>query len=79
MTRQLMTHPGVGPLTALAFELVIGNPGRFHCGNNIASYVGLVPTKSRAAIVADWDTSANRATHCFAFCWWKRRRSRCGA
>jgi transposase len=43
VTRQLMTHPGVGPLTALAFELVIGTPERFHCGKQIASYVGLVP------------------------------------
>ena len=40
-----MTHPGVGPLTALAFEWVIGNPQRFHCGKQIASYVGLVPTE----------------------------------
>src|SRR5215472_12428476 len=24
--RRLMTHPGVGPLTALAFELVMGTP-----------------------------------------------------
>ena len=43
VTRQLMTHPGVGPLTALAFELVIGAPERFHCGKQIASYIGLVP------------------------------------
>ena len=43
VTRQLMTHPGVGPPTALAFELVIGTPERFHCGKQIASYVGLVP------------------------------------
>jgi len=43
VTRRLMTHPGVGPLTALAFELVIGTPQRFHCGKRIASYVGLVP------------------------------------
>ena len=43
VTRRLMTHPGVGPLTALAFELVIGTPERFHCGQEIASYVGLVP------------------------------------
>ena len=41
----MMTHPGVGPLTALAFELVIGTPERFHCGKQIASYVGLVPTE----------------------------------
>jgi len=43
VTRRLMTHPGVGPLTALAFELVIGTPQRFHCGKQIASYLGLVP------------------------------------
>ena len=46
VTRRLMTHPGVGPLTALAFELVIGTPDRFHCGKQIASYVGLVPTEA---------------------------------
>jgi len=45
VTRLLMTHPGVGPLTALAFELVIGTPHRFHCGKQVASYVGLVPTE----------------------------------
>jgi transposase len=43
VTRQLMTHPGVGRLTALAFELVIGTPERFGSGKQIASYVGLVP------------------------------------
>src|SRR5579862_2305235 len=43
VARRLRTHPGVGPLTALAFELVIGTPERFHCGKQIASYVGLGP------------------------------------
>lgn len=43
--RRLMTHPGVGPLTALAFELVIGTVERFHCGKQIASYIGLVPAE----------------------------------
>jgi len=45
VTRQLMSHPGVGPLTALAFELVIGVPERFQCGKQVASYAGLVPTE----------------------------------
>ena len=45
VARRLMTHPGVGPLTALAFELVIGNPARFHCGKQVASYLGLVPAE----------------------------------
>jgi len=41
--RYLMTHPGVGALTALAFVLIIGRADRFQCGKQIASYLGLVP------------------------------------
>lgn len=41
--QRLMTHPGVGPLTALAFVLIIGDAERFQCGKQIASYLGLVP------------------------------------
>jgi len=42
-TQRLMTHPGVGPLTALAFVLIIGETERFQCGKQVASYLGLVP------------------------------------
>ena len=41
--QRLMTHPGVGALTALAFVLIIGRADRFPCGKQIASYLGLVP------------------------------------
>ena len=41
--QRLMTHPGVGPLTALAFVLIIGKAERFQCGKQIANYLGLVP------------------------------------
>jgi transposase len=41
--RRLMTHPGVGALTALAYVLIIGRADRFRCGKQIASYLGLVP------------------------------------
>jgi transposase len=41
--QRLMTHPGVGPLTALAFVLILGQAERFRCGNQVASYLGLVP------------------------------------
>src|ERR1700680_4859022 len=41
--QRLMTHPGVGSLTALAFVLIIGRVERFQCGKQIASYLGLVP------------------------------------
>src|SRR5438477_6110538 len=50
VARRLMTHPGVGPLTALAFELVIGTPERFHCGKQVASYVGLVPSEESSGV-----------------------------
>ena len=49
--RRLMTHPGVGALTALAFVLIIGQAERFDCGKQIASYLGLVPLE---------DSSGNR-------------------
>jgi transposase len=41
--QRLATHPGVGPLTALAFVLIIGKAERFRCGKQVASYLGLVP------------------------------------
>ena len=46
---RLMTHPGVGPLTALAFVLIIGTPERFRCGKQIGSYVGLIPSEDSSA------------------------------
>lgn len=45
----LMTHPGVGPTTGLAFVLVIGNPERFRCGKQIGSYLGLIPPEESSA------------------------------
>jgi transposase len=46
---RLMTHPGVGFLTALAFVLIIGTPERFRCGKQIGSYVGLIPCEDSSA------------------------------
>ena len=39
----LMTHPGVGPNTALAFVLTMGDVSRFPRGKQVASYLGLIP------------------------------------
>ena len=47
--RRLMTHPGVGPITALAFVLIIGTPERFRCGKQIGSYLGLIPCEDSSA------------------------------
>ena len=41
--RLLMTQPGVGPITALAFVLTIGDVRRFEHSGQVASYVGLIP------------------------------------
>jgi transposase len=46
---RLMTHPGVGPITALAFVLIIGSPDRFACGKQIGSYLGLTPCEDSSA------------------------------
>jgi transposase len=39
----LMTQPGVGPNTALAYVLTIGEVSRFPRGKQVASYLGLIP------------------------------------
>jgi transposase len=39
----LLTHPGVGPVTALATDVFLGDPQRFADGKALASYVGLIP------------------------------------
>ncbi len=41
--RLLMTQPGVGPVTALAFAVTIGDVRRFATSAQLASYVGLIP------------------------------------
>ena len=41
--RRLMTHPGVGPLTALGTVLVLGPVERFPDARHVTSYVGLIP------------------------------------
>lgn len=43
--RLLMTQPGVGPVTALAFLVTIGDVRRFPRGKQVASYVGLIPAE----------------------------------
>ena len=42
---RLMTHPGVGPVTALATDVFLGDPGRFQDAKAVASYVGMIPSE----------------------------------
>jgi len=56
--KQLMTHPGVGELTALAFVLIIGNTERFGCGKQVASY-----RRTGAAGRIERESSTTRTHH----------------
>jgi transposase len=47
--RRLMQQPGVGPITALAFVLTIGDVNRFARGKQVASYLGLIPREHSSA------------------------------
>lgn len=44
----LMTAPGVGAITALAFKSVIDDPGRFKRGEEVAAYLGLAPKRHQS-------------------------------
>jgi transposase len=43
--RRLMTHPGVGSVTALATEVFLGDPARFADAKAVASYIGMIPSE----------------------------------
>src|SRR6266478_7390712 len=46
---RLLTHPGVGPLTALATVVVLGAVSRFPDSKHVVSYVGLAPALHASA------------------------------
>ena len=43
--RRLMTVPGVGPLTALAFRATIDQPNRFQRSRDVGAHLGLTPRR----------------------------------
>ena len=42
---RLQTHPGVGPVTALAMVLTLGPADRFASAKQVGSYLGLIPSE----------------------------------
>ncbi len=48
--RRLDAHPGVGPLTAMAFAVEVFSPERFTQGKGIAGYTGLAPKVSQTGL-----------------------------
>ena len=43
--RRLLTMPGVGPMTALAFSAAIDDPARFRSSSSVGAYLGLTPRR----------------------------------
>ena len=43
---RLMTHPGVGPVTALSVVLTLGPAERFESAKQVGSYFGLIPSEA---------------------------------
>jgi hypothetical protein len=66
---RLMTHPGVGPLTALAYVLIIGTPTRFQRGKQIGTYVGMIQCEASSA-------RKQRLGHISKQGWWKQPKQR---
>ena len=52
-SRRLMTMPGVGPITALAFRSAIDEPTRFQRSRSVGAYFGLTPRRHASGEV-DW-------------------------
>jgi len=50
--RLLMTQPGVGPITSLAFVLTMGDVARFKRGKQVASYLGLIPREYSSGAIS---------------------------
>ena len=49
--RRLMSIPGIGQLTALAFTAAVDDPGRFRRSRDIGAYLGLVPRRYQSGDV----------------------------
>ena len=75
---RLMTHPGIGPVSALAFVLVVGPVERFRRSKQLVSYLGLNPSEHSSGGNSVSGPSASRVTPWCAGCWWKLRIRWCG-
>jgi len=50
MAQLLQTHPGVGPITSLAYVLTLGQIERFPRSRNVVSYLGLNPSEHSSGV-----------------------------
>ena len=76
--RLLMTQPGVGPNTALAFVLTIGDVTPISTRQAGGQLSGTDSARGKFGRTAEAGRDhASKATGWCDRCWWKRRRSRC--
>ena len=57
--RLLMTAPGVGPVTALAFAATIDDPARFASSRSVGAYAGLTARRNQSGEM-DWSGRISR-------------------
>jgi transposase len=67
--RRLMTHPGVGPVTALATEVFLGDPSRFVNAKAVASYVGMIPSEYSSGARQRLDKLTKQGNPMLRFLW----------
>jgi transposase len=71
--RRLMSAPGVGPLTALAFRATIGHPERFRKSRDVGAHQGLTHDANNPAKRISKAGSADAATSWRARLFMRRR------
>jgi transposase len=69
---RLQTHPGVGPVTALAMVLTLGPAQRFASGKQVGSYFGLIPSEHSSGGKQKLGHMNKQGSSFLRFCWWKR-------
>jgi transposase len=74
---RLMTHPGVGPVTALATEVFLGDPARFADGKAVTSYVGVIPSEYSSGDRQRLGKSRSRGIRCCGYSGAKPPFTRC--
>ena len=52
-SRRSMSVPGIGPITALAFQAAIDEPSRFRRSRSVGAYLGLTPRRHASGEI-DW-------------------------
>lgn len=61
--RRMMTVPGIGALTALAFVITIDNPARFRHSADVGAYLGLTPRRYQSGEIDRTGRISKRRNH----------------